>query len=668
MAWLAGVSLAVSSPLAAAQIHTMEALTITPTQNPTLKIEEAPVPVTVIGPDELAEKSVATIGDIFRHTPGVDAISAGPGSIMPVIRGLSHEQVLVLVDGVRLSDERPGGNHVLSIDPAQIERVEIVRGPGSVLYGAGAIGGVVNFITKKAAKKRGDETRVEGDVGLQFENNGNGFRQKAHISAGMDDINLYAGGTHKKSSNLESPDEEIRFSDYDGSTLWTGGNYLTDHWTTELNLWQSKADIGIAAPRTFVSDYYKDETHTMVNGKIAYEPDSDILERFELLASWQEHNRHRIREPKPDGLVDIKVDKDTRTLRAQFVLTPVQSHRLTTGAEYYNESLDSSRAIKNLPTAPGFDGVPVLAPSARTGYGLYLQDEFAAAERLNLTAGLRYDTIEAKTDGAPSPYYITTAQFDRDSALSGSIGLVYKAAEPLTLFVNVGRAFRSPTIIERYFYGPHDGPGQDIGNPNLNPEKSWNFDAGVRYGNGNFIGSLSLFYTRVDDMIRKILSNPDAASPTEYRFLYQNIADARLYGGEADGEYFISDEVSTFGSLSVVRGDDITHNKPLTQIPPIKIRYGVRYTGYLFTQEFWSELSGVSALRQKRAGTGEKETPGYTTADIRLGIITEQGVSATVAAENLFDATTYDHLSYAWQELDYATPGRNIKLDLSYRF
>ena len=139
-----------SAPVCASadEVFDMEELTVTATQNPELKAEEAPVSVDVLTDQKIEQKGVTRVEELFRHTSGVDAKTAG-GSVMPVIRGLSGEQVLILVDGVRLSDERPGGNHILSIDPAQIERMEIVKGSGSVLYGAGAVGGVVNIITKK---------------------------------------------------------------------------------------------------------------------------------------------------------------------------------------------------------------------------------------------------------------------------------------------------------------------------------------------------------------------------------------------------------------------------------------------------------------------------------------------------------------------------------------
>lgn len=658
-----------TATISAEEGSTMEDITVTATQNPELKTYEAPLPVDVVTSDEIEEKGITRLQELFEQTSGVDAITAGPGSVMPVIRGLSHEQILVLVDGVRLSDERPGGNHVLSIDPAQIERMEIVKGPGSVLYGAGAVGGVVNIITKKAPRSQSETLQVSGEVGAGYETNNNGKYEKAQINASSKDLNLYLGGVNRKTDNIKSPEEEVKFSFYDGYTIWGGGAYSVGNWNTEVNLWQSKADIGITAPRNFLSDYYKDEEHTMADAKMTYKADDGgLLEQFDLLAGYQEHNRHRIRQADADKLVDIRVDKETQTLRGQFVLQPNELNRVTTGVDMFDEDLTSSRAMNGFPPVIGrFDGVPVMAPSSRTGVGLFVQDEIDVNEAVKVTAGLRYDSIEAQTDGSAAPYFITSPQSDRDSAVSGSLGVVYQFDQSGNIYANIGRAFRAPTLIERYYFGPHDGPAQDHGNPDLDPEISLNTDVGVRFREEKYQASFGFFYNKVDDMIRKILTNPSAAVP-EQIYQYQNISDATLYGGELDARYFVTDEWTLFASAWMTKGEDDTHGRPLNAIPPAKARYGVDYEMELYDYAVLLELQGETALKQDDVGIGEKPTPGYTRANFYAYVSNDDGLKISLAVENIFDRTTYDHLSYGWQQLDYASMGRNVKFEVGYSF
>ena len=655
--------------LSAQENTTIDDITITATQNPELKAHEAPLPVTIVTANDIEEKGITTLQELFDKTSGVDAINAGPGSVMPVIRGLSHEQVLILVNGVRLSDERPGGNHVLSIDPFQIERMEVVKGPGSVLYGAGAVGGVINFITKKASNSQSETLKLSGDIGAGYETNNNGKYQKIKLNANSKDLNLYFGAVNRNSDNIESPDEEVKFSFYDGYTVWAGGDYTVGKWKGEINLWQSKADIGIAAPRTFISDYYKDETHTMGDAKITYKTDSDdLLKQFELQIGLQEHNRHRLREPDTTKLVDIEVDKKTKTLRGQFILQPNQKNRIALGIDMFKENLTSSRTLNGYPPAIAqFDNVPVMAPSSRTGVGLFVQDEIDATKEIKLTAGLRYDSIEAQTDGSSAPYFITSPQSDKDSAFSGSLGVVYLLNNSSNIYANIGRAFRAPTLIERYYHGPHDGPSQDRGNPDLDPETSLNTDIGVRFRGESYDLSSGVFYNKVDNMIRKTLTNPSDPLPQQI-YEYQNIADATLYGAELDAKYFISDEWSLYTNVWFTKGKDDTHNKDLNAIAPLKAKYGINYDTEFFSYTSLLGLSGETALRQNDIGIGEKETPSYTIANFNASVYADNGVKISLAVDNIFDRTTYNHLSYGWQQLDYASMGRNVKVELGYTF
>lgn len=666
---VAGLLLISNTFLGANDELVLDDLFITATQNPELNANETPVLVDVVNQETMKEKSIISLHELLEQTPGVDAKTAGPGSVMPMIRGLSDEQVLVLVDGIRLSDERPGGNHVLSINPAQIERVEIVKGPGSVLYGAGAIGGVVNFITKKARKSESETLEVHGETGVSYESNSNAKDGHIHLEASSKSLSFYLGGDKRQTDNIESPNEEIKFSDYDGETIWGGIAYNQGAWHTELNAWQTQADIGITAPRTFVSDYYKDETQRMVNGKLSYQANGELLEQFDLQLGWQEHNRHRIREPEEEKLSDITVDKTSKTARAQWVLNPHKDHCISTGVDVFDESLTSSRILVNLPTAPQFNGVPVMAPSTRTGIGLFAQDEITVNDKINVTTGVRYDTIESETDGAAAPYFITQKRSVTNDDLSGSIGMVYQHNDNTNFYANVGRAFRSPTLIERYFFGPHDGPGQDWGNPELKPETSLNTDLGVRFTTDTYRASLGLFYNQVDDMIRKILSNPEA-DPTAQIYKYENIHDARLYGVEFDGAYYLSDTLSVLGSFNITDGEDTTNNRSLNGIAPLRARYGLEYYGLLKEYPSIIGLTAETVLKKEQSelGIGEKATPSYTTFDLYASLIQEEGWGASLRVDNLFDRTTYDFLSYGYQALDYASMGRNIKATVSYRF
>ncbi|HHD72530.1 MAG TPA: TonB-dependent receptor, partial [Epsilonproteobacteria bacterium] len=216
-------------------------------------------------------------------------------------------------------------------------------------------------------------------------------------------------------------------------------------------------------------------------------------------------------------------------------------------------------------------------------------------------------------------------------------------------------------------FGPHDGPAQDRGNPNLDPEISLNIDIGARVKTDDYQVSASLFHNTVHDLIQKVLINPNDPVPLQI-YQYQNVSDAALYGGELDASYFINDEWNLFASASLTIGENKSDDNPLNSIPPAKVRYGANYETYWKDMDINLELSAVSAAKQDRNGIGEKKSPGYTTADFRANLIYDNDIKVLFVVENIFDKKYYDYLSYGFQELDYASMGRNVKIEVGYTF
>ncbi|WP_321372472.1 TonB-dependent receptor [uncultured Desulfuromusa sp.] len=629
-------------------------------------------PVNLVEQQDLEEKVAVTIAEIFHKEPGVDVVTAGPGSVHPVIRGLSGERVLALVSGIRLSEQRPGGNHVFSLDPAQVERVEVVRGPASVLYGSDAIGGVVNFITKGAEEETGAEPRFGGETDIQYEGAADGLKESAHLRFGKGRFNGYVGGSYKDAGNIETVEGELANSFYDGYTVWGGGNYIGDVWKTSVDYSFMEADIGIPASAAFKEDYFKGEKHQRLALGIEANELSENVDSLKVDFGWQRHNRHRYRLKtdeipsvvQGDMEVDIHVDIDTYTLKPQMVLIPNDTHRVTFGLDMFYEDATSDRNIRDTDSSwvnPMFDGVPVIPDSTRVGVGAFVQDEVALGERWVVTPGLRADWIEAQTDGHPR-HQLTGEETSTSSAISGNLGVLYKVSNMVNLYGNLGRAFRAPTLMELYFYGPHD-VGNDFGDPNLDPETSWNFDIGIKTRTDRLQTTVSLFYNMIDDYIVK-------ENQGDGNYLYMNYANVSLYGAEAGLDYELSGGFSTFASVSYVRGENDDTGEDLSGIPPLKVRYGVRYDTFFGAENaLWVELSGLTASDQDKTGDNERKTDGYTRGDVRMGIDIGEIWSFVAAVENFTDESYQDHLSSVWQSFGLNDqPGLNVKTMLKARF
>jgi len=475
------------------------------------------------------------------------------------------------------------------------------------------------------------------------------------------------GGTYRDADDIETPDGAIAHSFYRGGTLWGGGGWEGERWRARLGYSFMQADIGIPADeRIWLVDLFDDETHHQLNARLERRAAGTLLSEFRLDAGWQRHQRHRYRERTSPGpavqgnlAVAIDVNLDTWLLQPQWVLGPADGHTVTVGVQAFLEDAGSARRMVD--TAPGsayrnpFDQVPVIPDSERFGLGAYVQDEWLLSPRWTLTPGLRVDQITARSDGHPS--HAVSGEVERDDrAVSGNLGLVRHLRPGWNLYANVGRAFRAPTLLERFFYGPHDAAKDDLGNPDLDPETSLNLDLGLKVRSERWRGEVSLFHNTVADYIAKV--DVDTA------LAWLNLDDVRLYGAEAAGEVWLDERWTVFGSLSYVRGEVTDDGGDLPSIPPLRARGGVRWERSTGAEaRTWSELAVSWTDGQTNPGPAERATPSWRRLDLRGGWVLSRDWSVTVAVENLTDEAYSDHLSRVWQDLGQTSQaGRNARI------
>jgi hemoglobin/transferrin/lactoferrin receptor protein len=230
------------------------------------------------------------------------------------------------------------------------------------------------------------------------------------------------------------------------------------------------------------------------------------------------------------------------------------------------------------------------------------------------------------------------------------------------IYANVGRAFRAPTLLERFFFGPHDAAKDDLGNPDLDPETSLNLDLGLKVRRDRWRAQVSVFHNTVHDYIAKV--DVDTA------LAWLNLDDVRLYGAETALELWPAEQWMLFGSLSWVRGEVTDAGGNLPSIPPLRARGGVRWQRELGVERrIWSEAVLLWADGQTEPGPGERATPSWRRIDLRGGWALGEHWSVTAAVENLTDSAYSDHLSRVWQDLGRTSqPGRNVKLSARLGF
>ena len=181
---------------------------------------ETNIPVNMVHEKEIWQQGVDNLGDILQQKAGVTFSSAGPWSQKMIIRGLAGPQVLTLIDGMRLEVLRSYGSHAPLIDVNQIERVEIIRGPASILYGSDAIAGVINFITKKTPITNSGFI-LNGNIGLQYCSNNQQYNEHIKLSTSYRNWSFLIGYNNRKAEDINTPQGKLSNSGFKGYTIDT---------------------------------------------------------------------------------------------------------------------------------------------------------------------------------------------------------------------------------------------------------------------------------------------------------------------------------------------------------------------------------------------------------------------------------------------------------------
>jgi vitamin B12 transporter len=506
------------------QTRRIEPITVTATRVET-PVEQVTATVSVIPGEEIESKHYFSIGDALRSIPGVDVQQSGsPGKLTSIrIRGASTQQVQILIDGARVKSPASGTFDLSSVSPDLIERIEIVRGPQSTLYGADAIGGVVNIITKRGS---GDPTGFLSVEGGTYSTH----RERLEVWGSWKLLDYAAFGSLAGSEgSLDNDDFRQRaFGGRLGATLPLGLRLSLSGRYTKT---ESDVPIDTTAPQVIL------------------DPDSQQQEEMRTLTfqveqkalPWWEHrlavrgywSNLGFQDPETPGTTDFgdtrsQIDTIRREIEWVHVLRPVKWNTLTLGGEYRHEEGKesflafgtSSRLNKRLFTR-----------------SLFAQDEITLLDRLIVNGGLRYDdnsVFGEKTTGRASAALLIR---ETGTRLRGGWG----------------QGFRAPSINDLFF--------PSFGNPDLEPEESesWEVGADQRFWNDRLRLSATYFHNDFDNLIQFVFAGG--------QFLPQNVARARTEGVEASIEADLLPWLTAYVNYTYTDSKDLTTGRPLRRIP-----------------------------------------------------------------------------------------------------
>lgn len=601
--------------------------------------------------------------EMLTKIPGIDMISKGNGVAKPVIRGLSMNDILVLNNGVRFENYQYSSHHPLGIDEFGIEDVEIIKGPASLLYGSDAIGGVINFIKEKPA----NENSIVGDYNLQLFSNSLGMTNNLGIKGTSK--NFYGGirvGSKTNADYLQGGGAFVPNSRFNEMSVKTNvgftGKFATlnlfyDYTNEKLGLAEDEAVEQITEKGRKPEIFYQEfNTHLLSSQNKFY------LGNFKLdvNGAYQNTDLAHIGEPNQ---YEIQMQLKTLTYETKLYLPSDKNSEYIVGFQGMNQINSNVN-----------DREVILLPDAVTNnYSAFGLLQYTFLEKLKLQTGLRYDykTIDTEAvNNADDIENYRPAIHKPYGSFSGSLGATYHFSDVLLLRANIASAYRTPNIAELTSKGQHE-LRFEIGDENLQPEKSLETDISVHYHKENIQFDIAGFYNKVNDYIFIAPTGEETSSGIGI-YKYKQ-ANSMLYGGEA-GVHFHPKQIkwlhieTTFSSVIGKQNNGdylpfIPANKLNVELRAEKEKLG------LLQKAFFS-INSHTAFAQNNAAPDETTTKGYTLLGTNIGSeiqFKNQKILWTLGCSNLLDTKYINHLS-TLKEVNMLDAGRNITFTLKVPF
>lgn len=638
-------------------LHFAEVVSVSPNPRPQF---ESYQPTSVLTGQDLTRQLDSTVAGTLQSEPGIATRSFGAAPARPVIRGLDGDRVVVLEDGQRMGDiSSQSGDHGVPINPAAASKMEVVRGPATLLYGANAIGGLVNVITDQIPTERFSGT--SGNFTFDVGTNGGQAGGAGDIHVGNGEWAFHFGGSGQRMGDYSTPEGTAENTQSRTGTASVGGA-----WTGE---------------------------HSYVGASYGYTDQKYGIPVVE------------------EGQISLTPRRHAFNIRAGGSALPgfIQSYRATFGLRRYEhqelEGTDVGTTFDN-DTLEG----EVLLSHRKTGAllgsvgGWLLNRQFAArgAEALsppvdqNSLAAFAYEevawshaTLQFGGRLDHTTYTPETALPTRDfTEWSSSVGLLIRpeaANDNLVIAASLARAARAPALEELYFFGPHLGNfAYEIGNPDLEAERALGLDLAVRVRGDRFEGEVSFFHNAISNFIfRNPISDEEFEEREEEfdeRFGVEHEGDgeddghahggdlpyvefvgrdATLWGFEAHGDVKLTPEWTVEFTFDMVRGRLTDTDEPLPRIPPYRGIAGLRYQ----RNAFQAGAAVTAVADQDRVYGDETPTSGWATLRFHASYSFTQGrVLNTITArlENATNQLYRNHLNYLKDQLPEL--GRTFRL------
>ena len=718
-----------------------------------------PNAISVIDRSQIERINAPTTPRILRETVGVWAQQTTSGQGSPLLRGLTGYQAFLSIDGVRLNNStfRSGPNQYLAtMSPDSLDRIEVLRGPGSMLYGSGAMGGVISMFTKDLIlDSASDKWRLQSRAFGRFASGTSERLGRLEVMGGKKQIGFSVGASarwlgdvnpgsgydlHYKNRKFEfvtdepegvqvydKPPNEVPerwLIDSEGPLDWNAYDadakfayQLSDASTVNVayQLWRQPQTprYDKIAPREYDEFFFEPQNRDLFYATYSSEPAYTAIDQLRLTASI--HRQKEGRNELKRGATERRQRFDTVStlgLSAQATSSSLPSQRVVAGGEFYFDTISSQTIKTDINTgAEAVDETKgrFIDGSRFWDANLYLQDEVALHERLELTLGGRYTLYNTRADLS-----VRSDQFgnfnESGSALTGSAGIVASINDQLNVVGNFATSFRAPSLNDTTAVEVTN-EGIDSPSPDLESETGWTVEGGLKARYPQFAGSLTLFHGRIKDLVTRVLAEdayagetlPDLIQELQRNnpgidvFVFDNVDEVQIQGIELTGTVPIQDSWSVYGNAMFTRGKVLVINggapdpqKPweerIRREPPLNGMLGLRW--HPPAERFWGGFFVRGATEQRRLNrsdirdpripgttreTSEVEfdtagnaigegSPGWFTLNLRGGMQVTEYSHLTLALENLLNKRYREHGS------GINAPGFNVIVSLNNLF
>ena len=607
------------------------------------RFEELHEATGVLSGDELQKKYSLTLAETMKNEIGVAIRSMGPAPARPVIRGLSGDRVQINIDGIESHDlSATSADHAVTLEPFNAERLEIIRGPRTLLHTASAIGGVINVVKQKIPEDH--PQRVFGSVGAYGETANRGYLSAAGITVPVGPLALYAETTYRNTRDVQTPIGRLANTPIDTRTHLLGLSYPTDRGYIGASFDQFDTQYGI--PGGFIGGHPNgvdlDIDRRVFDGKAAFHFDREVLSSVEMDLTRTFY--HHFEYESSGSIGSEFLFHDYRGDLKLFMNTHGQTRNtvLALGFGHHNLKLG------------GFVFTP---PTREQCASLGLYHEFIYRD-IEFQASARYTYTDF--DPRPSTRSLAALGVDRTfHAWSAAISPLVTITDRLIGGFNFSRSQRVPRIEELYNHGPHLAAYTfEVGNVELEAETSLGFEVFFHYLQPGVDFVLSGYWNEFDTYIAPRNTGEINFAQLLPIYASDGVA-ARFLGLEMHLGWRLNTRLNLELDGSYVRGENKDEHLPLPEMPPLKFVGSTTYQHPYLTVGGTAEL----VVGQDRVDIFEDPTDGYAV----FGIYAQRDIntdhtrhSIIISVDNLLDTEYRNHLSRIRSVMPET--GRSIKV------